>query len=74
VWLTLARSRIELQKDVLHLLVELHDGCLIAAPIAIVWCAEDGDDVAIVAPIEPLHDELMGSADERQAVVVVELV
>lgn len=53
--------------------VDLHDGGLVAAAVAVVGRAEDGDHVLLVRPVVALHDQLVGPRHERQAVVVVEL-
>ena len=45
---------------------------MIATPIAVVGSREDGDDIAVVAPVVALHDELVGPRHEREAVGVVE--
>lgn len=45
---------------------------LVSAAVTVVWCREDGDNVALVAPVVAIHDKLMSTGDERQAVVVVE--
>jgi hypothetical protein len=54
------------------MLVNLHDGGLITASVAVVRCAEDGHHISILAPIVALHDELMRSCDQGQAIIVVE--
>ena len=54
------------------MLVNLHDGGLITASVAVVRCAEDGHHISILAPIVALHDELMRSRDQCQAIIVVE--
>lgn len=38
-------------QGVLHVFVDLHDGGLVAAAVAVVGCREDGDDVAVVRPV-----------------------
>lgn len=59
-------------QSVFEVFVDLHNGCLVAAPVAVVWCAEDGDDIAVLTPVVPFHDQLVGSRHQCQAVVVVE--
>jgi hypothetical protein len=55
------RGRIELEETVSQLIVQLHDGGLIATAVAVVRRRENGDDIAIVAPIVTLHHQLMGT-------------
>ena len=42
---------VELEERVRELFVDLHDGGLVAAAVAVVWRAEDRYDVAVLAPI-----------------------
>eukprot|EP00166_Cyanidium_caldarium_P005904 ctg_754.g447 len=72
VRLTASRCRVELQKGVLLVLVQLHDGRLVAATITIVRRAEHRHHIAVVAPIVTLHDQLVGARNQRQAVGAVE--
>jgi hypothetical protein len=58
---------------VVHAVIKLHDSSLVTASVAVVGGAEDGNDVFVVRPIVSFHDELMGSRDQAQAVVTVEL-
>lgn len=46
--------------------------CPIGVPVAVVGRGEDGDDVAVVAPVVALHDELMRARHQREPVAVVE--
>mmetsp|Transcript_33159 Transcript_33159/g.72296 ORF Transcript_33159/g.72296 Transcript_33159/m.72296 type:complete len:219 (+) Transcript_33159:322-978(+) len=55
------------------MLVDLHDCRLIATTVAVVGRGEDGDDVAVVAPIIAFHHKLMGTGDELEPISVVEL-
>ena len=57
---------------VVEAVVELHDGGLVAAAVAVVWRAEDGHDVLLVRPVVALHHQLVRARHERQVVVVVE--
>ncbi|KAB8364839.1 hypothetical protein FH972_024702 [Carpinus fangiana] len=59
-------------QGIFKMLVNLHDGGLVAAAVAVVRRGEDGDDIPILAPVVALHDQLMCARDEREAVVVVE--
>mmetsp|Transcript_87065 Transcript_87065/g.186627 ORF Transcript_87065/g.186627 Transcript_87065/m.186627 type:complete len:259 (-) Transcript_87065:219-995(-) len=52
-------------------LIDLHDRCLVAAPIAIVRCGEDGDDLLVVAPSVTIHDELVRPCNQREAIALV---
>jgi len=69
----LARRWIELEEVVLHELVHLHDGGLVAASVAVVGCGENGHHVTLVRPVVPVHDELMRTRNASQVVRVVEL-
>ena len=64
--------RVKLQKRVLQVIIQFHDGCLIAASIAVVGSREDGHDLTIMAPVVAFHDQLMSSCNQRQAVRVIE--
>ena len=59
-------------QGVFQRVVQLHDGRLVAASVAVVGRGEDGDDVSVVAPVVALHDELVRPRDQRQPVRVVE--
>lgn len=69
----IARRRVEGNEGVLHVLIHLHDGSLVTAAIAVVWCREDGHDAAVVRPLVALHHELMCARNEIQLVCVVKL-
>ena len=58
---------------ILHELVDLHYGGLVSTPVAVVGGGEDGDDVAVVRPVVPAHDQLMGTGDSSQPIRVVKL-
>ncbi len=68
-----SRCRVELEERVLQVLVDLHDGRLVATAVAVVGSAEDGDYVLVVAPVVPVHHQLMCARHKRQTVVVVVL-
>mmetsp|Transcript_19392 Transcript_19392/g.56728 ORF Transcript_19392/g.56728 Transcript_19392/m.56728 type:complete len:305 (+) Transcript_19392:329-1243(+) len=55
------------------MLIHLHDGRLIAAAVAVIGRREDGHDVHLVTPIVAVHDQLMGPADQIEAVLVIPL-
>ena len=71
--LLLAGSRIELKEIILHEFIDLHNGGLVSATVAVVRCREDSDNVALVSPVVAVHDELMGTCDPSEIVRVVEL-
>ena len=60
-------SRVELEEGILERVVQLHDGGLVAAAVAVVGRGEDSDHVAVVAPVVALHHQLMGAGHQRQA-------
>ena len=66
--LCLARGRVELKEIIFHELVDLHDGGLVTAAVAVVGRGEDRDDVALVRPVVSVHDQLMGAGDARQVI------
>mmetsp|Transcript_68167 Transcript_68167/g.154268 ORF Transcript_68167/g.154268 Transcript_68167/m.154268 type:complete len:229 (+) Transcript_68167:75-761(+) len=73
VWLTAPGRWVELHEGVPQFLVDLHDRGLVATSVAVVWGGENCYYLLIMAPVVPLHDELMRPRDERKAVVLVEL-
>ena len=66
-------GRFELEKCEFHVLIQLHDGGVVATSIAIVWCREDRHDILIVTPVVPLHYKLVGPGDEFETVRMVKL-
>ena len=58
---------------IFHELVDLHDGSLVSASVAVVGGREDSHYVALVGPVVSVHDQLMGPRDPREVVRVVEL-
>ena len=46
---------------------------MLTAAVAVVGCAEDGDDVLVVAPVVALHHQLVGASHQVELVGVVEL-
>jgi len=70
--LTSSRARVKLQEGILQVLINLHNGRLVAASVAIVGGTEYGDHVPILAPIVTFHNQLMCSGDQRQSIVVIE--
>mmetsp|Transcript_99434 Transcript_99434/g.256998 ORF Transcript_99434/g.256998 Transcript_99434/m.256998 type:complete len:343 (+) Transcript_99434:194-1222(+) len=71
--LLLHGRRVELQERVLEVLVDLHDGGLVAAAVTVIRCGEDRDDVPVMAPVVALHHKLVRTSDQLQAIRVVEL-
>jgi len=59
---------VELKEGILHELVDFHDGCLVTASVAVVWCRKDCDDVTVVGPVVTIHDELMGTSNQFKVV------
>jgi hypothetical protein len=53
-------------------LVHLHDGGLIATSIAIIRRREYCDDIHVVRPIAPIHNQLMRARYQRQPIALVE--
>ena len=51
VWVAFPRGRIELEEGVLQVLVDLHDGGLVATAVAVVGGAENRDGILFMAPI-----------------------
>jgi len=41
--------------------------------VAVVGCAEDGDNILVMAPVVALHDQLMRSRHQSQTICMVEL-
>jgi hypothetical protein len=60
-------------QGIFHELINFHDCCFVAAPVAIVGCGEDSHDISLVGPIVAIHHQLMGSGDQLQVVGMVEL-
>lgn len=54
-------------------IVDFHNGGLIATAVAIIGRRKDGHNRPIVLPLIALHNELMGSRNEIQAIDVREL-
>jgi len=54
------------------MLINLHDGSLITTSIAIVGGREYRHHIPILAPVVAFHNQLMGSCNKRQPVVMVE--
>jgi hypothetical protein len=63
--------RVKLQECVLEVIVQFHDSCLIAASVAVIRRRENCHHLTLMAPIITLHDQLMGSGNQSEAVSVV---
>lgn len=72
VWFPTARCWIELHKGAPQMLVDLHDCCLIATPVAIVWSRENRHHLLLVAPCVALHNQLVGPSNQQKAVTLDE--
>ena len=57
----------------LHKLIHLHDGCLVAASVAVVRSTENCDNITIMRPVVTLHYKLMGTRNSSQTVCMIEL-
>jgi len=62
-----------LQEGVFHELIDLHNGGLVTASVAVVRSREHCDDVPVVRPVVAIHHKLMCSCDELQVIRVIEL-
>lgn len=71
--LVLLWSWVELEESVLHEFIDLHDGGLITASVAVVWSWENSDNISVVRPIITVHYKLMCSSDELQVIWMIEL-
>ena len=65
-------SWVKLQERVLESIIQLHDGGLVAASVAVVGSGEDGDHVPVVGPVVSLHHQLVGPRYQGQPVRMVE--
>lgn len=72
VRLTSPWCRVELQERVLESIIQFHNGCLVTAAVAVVRCAEDGHNIALMAPVIALHYQLMSPGHKGEAVSMVE--
>lgn len=68
----LVQTRNNLQ-DAVEVLVELHDGSLVATPVAVVRRREYRHQVLVVVPRVSVNDQLVGTTDEGEFVGMVEL-
>lgn len=67
------RVRVELQVILVQVLVELEEGGLVVAAVAVVGRAEDRADIVIMLELVSLVHELVGPRHHLQVVCVVEL-
>eukprot|EP00191_Tetraselmis_sp_GSL018_P009702 CAMPEP_0177609358 /NCGR_PEP_ID=MMETSP0419_2-20121207/19034_1 /TAXON_ID=582737 /ORGANISM="Tetraselmis sp., Strain GSL018" /LENGTH=120 /DNA_ID=CAMNT_0019104253 /DNA_START=194 /DNA_END=557 /DNA_ORIENTATION=- len=73
LWLSPSRRRLKLVELLPHVLVQLHDRGLVPTAVAVVRGAEYSHHVLLVAPVVSLHDQLMRTGHQLEAVGVVEL-
>lgn len=59
-------------QGVFQVLVNLHDCGLVTTAVAVIRGGKYRNDVSVLTPVVALHDQLVGSGDQSQAVVVVE--
>ena len=58
---------------IFHEFINLHNGGLVTASVAVVGGGEDSDNVTLMSPVVAVHDELMGTGNPGQVIGVVEL-
>ena len=63
---------VELESFVVHVLIQLEDGCVVAHSVGVVGSAEDCHTLVAMLPLVTLLHYLMCTSDEIQAVRVVE--
>lgn len=63
VWLVTAKK----------MLPENTRNTVLTTAVAIIWRAEDGDHILVVAPVVALHDQLVCPCNQGQLICVVEL-
>ena len=71
--LSSSRCWIELKKALVQHFVNFHYCSLITTSVAIVGSAEDCNDVHFMTPIVPVHNKLMSTRYQIQAILMVEL-
>ena len=49
-------------------IVDLHNCCLIATPVTIIWGRKDCNDLSIVLPLVALHDKLVCTRNEMKTI------
>ena len=54
---------VKLKEGILEGIIELHDGSLVAATVAVVWRRENGHHIPVVRPVVPLHHQLVGPGE-----------
>lgn len=67
VGLAAAWCRVKLQESVVERVIELHDGGLVAAAVAVVGRAKDGHHVAVMRPVVSLGRNGTGAWCKRKA-------
>ena len=74
-WFAPPWSRVELQESWIGIVIviHLHYCRLIATSITVIRCTKYGHDILLMTPIITLHNQLVCTCHERQAVALVEL-
>ena len=62
-FIALPGSRVVLNVVLFKIFVDVHDGCLVVAAVAVVRGREDGGHIFVVSGCVALHHELMGPGD-----------
>jgi hypothetical protein len=55
VGFTSAWRRVKHQKVIVHLLVNLHDACLVTTTVTVVWRTKNRDHLLVLGPIKALN-------------------
>jgi len=64
---------IELQKGILHELIDLHYCSFITTPVAVIRRRKDSDYVSLMRPVISVHNQLVSTRDQFQIVCMIEL-
>ena len=73
MWFTSSRCRVECEKVTSHVFINFHDASFIAASVTIVGSWENSDNLVLMTPVVPIHDQLMRSCSQFEIVSSVEL-
>src|SRR5690606_35253273 len=65
------RGRVELEKGILQMFINLHDRSLVTTSIAVIGSTEDRYHIPVLTPVVAFHDQLMSSRNQCQSVVMV---
>ena len=68
----LALNQGDLQTS-LHELINFHYSSLVTAPVAVVRSREDCQNALVMVPVVAFHDQLMGSGDVLEVILVAKL-